>query len=239
VAIFNAVPDDKGRVRTAGLAFGGCDTFVVAVDSIPLGSFTVSDSFHYQMQLDQMKLRVKSRLFLAVAPTTIRQVTISRMYGTNSSFFVVQQDTFQASYAMTDSFDYDLYLVNDSTRDTCFWHKTNPDWGVPKDSIDNPKFSGDRIYNTDVSDSVVHNLYFPAAISCNAIANGTYSVYVRYYDGPASCDSATPKISMELGLQGNRIINFIQYSPPRPLAKGEVWYAGKINFPSFGFTPQL
>jgi hypothetical protein len=224
--VYSAVPL-KGRVHTHNLSFSGSDTFSITADSVLVRRFVIMDSAHFVPAAI-----TENRLFITIAPAAIYK-------SSSGMFFTVQNDTFRVQYEREDSLDWDLFLVNDSTGDTCSWRNQNPDWGEQLTSADNPKFSGDGFtYAYNDPDSSMKVFYIPDQIYAVTMASGTYSVYVRYFDGPASCDSATPVLSIELGLtSGSKIVNFLQSSPVQPLKKGDVWYAGKISIPAFEYAP--
>ncbi|MDD5674860.1 MAG: hypothetical protein PHC61_11890 [Chitinivibrionales bacterium] len=228
---YSAVPE-KGRVRTNPIKLCGLDSFSVVVDSGTLvGTIVIMDSSSVQLAESSDR-----RLYLSVAPTTI---DASGYFP--GGRFIAAGDTFSVEFAAQDPIDWDLYFVNDSSGDTCYWYNPNPDWGTKLSSEDDPQFSGDGYrYGLDNS-GMIERRYEPDNISCMNMADGTYSIYVKYFDGPPDSTAATPQLTVELGWYMNSgiIAGFFQDSPATPLHKGEVWNAGKIKIPQLEYVPNL
>jgi hypothetical protein len=148
-------------------------------------------------------------------------------------------DSFWVSYDRYGPIDWDLYLVDESTGDTCYWHNRNPDWGVENVSDDDPLFVGDS-WGFGYEAEGRGDLFSGDRVSIHDAAQGSYVVYVRYFDGPTDSASAMPRLSIELGMEpdDSMVGRYYQNSPDRPLLKGEVWYAGRVSFPDGRYDPR-
>ena len=234
---YDSLPE-KWRVHTKNFGLNGIDTFFIQQDSTLLQTIRLLDSTY-------VAKKVFNKLHITVAPALISKDAYFNRY------YIVNSDTFGISYNTSAKIDWDIFLVNDSISDTCYWKKPHPDWGQPFSSEDDPKFTGDW-YGQESYDSRTINtaiIYQPDEIQSNNFANGTYSIYVRYFDGPTDSITATPVLSIELGTPlwsgqdlysygiKTQVLHFWQSSPGAPLKKGQVWYAGKIKIPEMKYEP--
>lgn len=221
----------KGRVCTTPVIPSGLDTFTIAVDGYTYSRFLVVSRV--------AKPTPTAEHFLV---TTQRVELQPHEYGSgnfgSSPKVVVGPDTFRLSYEEYSPVDWDLYVVNDSTGDTCYWHNRNPDWGLSGTAHDDPLFTGDNV-STTYTDQTVSDFYLADRIQITSAPAGTFSVYVAYHDGPGDSTTATPELNIELGRvgDGTQIAAFYQNKPDRGLRKGEVWHAGTITLPGRRYDP--
>ncbi|MBD3321328.1 MAG: hypothetical protein GF350_09565 [Chitinivibrionales bacterium] len=218
----------KGRGLTRAVARTGIDTFTIMVDSRIQARFQILDSAH---------IEYANTNFLLI--TTGRSPLVKSQSHTSSYFAVIETDTFWIKDKEYDSIDWDLYLINDSEHDTCKWSNRNPDWGTPGLGVDNPVFSGDSYELNYSCDSAQNIAYLTDQIKATDLAPGTYSIYVRFHDGPGDSLTALPTINIGAGLTSysKQLKNLYSFSPRRPMVRGETWYAGKIIFPDKRYDP--
>jgi hypothetical protein len=125
--------------------------------------------------------------------------------------------------------DWNLYLVNNATNDTCSYANPNPDWDPKDDNGGNPYFVG----NDFRVDTLGHSLFGVNAIYGDLLAPGTYTIMVSCYDSPED-KASLPELMIARGpqdesgyIKGVEILH-----PSRPLVKGDLWVVGVLEMPS-------
>ncbi len=219
----------KGRFVTPTVQSSGCDTFVVAIDDAVVCRLIVVDSYH-------SRGAAINHVLVTTAPIELRPVA-QEGYG-HMPLFSLGRDTFRVQYEQFQQVDFDLFMINDSTGDTCWWRNPHPDWGARKRPDDNPLFEGDEWLST-YHKGELNDRYVSDRITIPDAAEGDYHLYVRFYEGPEDSVRVLPEITIEIGFlpNQNQIIRLYQNRPERPLERGEIWYAGALSFPSGRYTP--
>ncbi|MBD3276219.1 MAG: hypothetical protein GF372_12960 [Candidatus Marinimicrobia bacterium] len=107
--------------------------------------------------------------------------------------------------------DFDLYLINTTIQDTCWYNNPNPDWGLEDVFWDDPRLNWDNT-NQDL------NSYALEQISLDNPAEGTYKIKVQYFDNPVDpAAEITPEIELHIGDESYRYIS------PQSMTRGDLW----------------
>ena len=181
--IYDTIPA-KGRVNTKLLSPSAGDTlFKISVAG--------GDNFIFKC-LKQSTIKPGTYIYITLGDTILHPVTQAYNYVT---FFKINGNLFQVTFPETSSIDWDLYLVNDSTGDTCYWRSPAPDWGVIG-------YSGDDPYYNDVSwyPYGYPEKYANDKITTNSLCDGSYSIYVKYYDGGSNQTGYNPVVNIVMGV---------------------------------------
>ena len=220
-------PIIKGKIRTSPFSLCGQDTFRLVYENDTLIRFMLVDSAHWP-------LLIEKSLLITVSDPVITKYSDKNGYDTR--FFITGTDTMQIIYPLSDFMDWDLFLVNDSTGDTCYWKNRSPDWGIKGKISDDPFFQGDNYPARGFNQTTGFGPYYTDFITCDNLADGTYSILVQYFDG---LGSVIPQLNIQLGTTdyGSHILHFWQSSPEDTLKKGDVWFAGKIKMPEMKYEP--
>jgi hypothetical protein len=205
--IYDSIPA-KGRVYVPGIALNHREMFVLIIRDAAPG-------------------RTGTYLKLAVGDTAVGD----GYYCMNGQDVMIQDSVYCLEFEEYDSVDWDLYLVNESTNDTCWWKNPFPDWGVPDFSDDDPRLWGDNL-KVDTTEVV----YCNEIIRCDFLKDGTYSVYIRYFDGPEGGTGAAPWLNVMLGQDSlNSYVKAYYTIAPITMQKGETMFAGTVKVPEKTF----
>jgi len=217
--IYGDIPE-RGLVVTGELLPAGVDTFEIVVDGILC---------HRHCLLDTAKLClvVASYVHITTGPT---RIIFADYMAASDDHVTIGSRTYAIQYADTERIDWDVYLVNDRSGDTCSWATPTPEWGRAGLEHDNPLFSGDSAVDTAG--------WRPDHIRAADLAPGEYSVLVRYVQGLVD-SAALPQLNIAVGRSRRFpiVCKYYQISAPSPLARGDLWDAGQIMLPQRTFVP--
>lgn len=216
---------DKGKVSMLPLVISDNDTFEIRIQDDLLAEFIIYDTatilFNY--------------VSITTGHETLYQYSdLSQVY---SDYMVLDSIYYQiARTSYYETIDWDLKLVNDSTGDSCCWSNLNPDWGQEGKTDDNPMYSDN---NSSSSYAYLQEGYDYDRIYAYDLPDGTYSIYVQYYRGPADSVTAMPKINIKFKniYTSSHVIQYYTNFPVSGIGVKDIWYAGKISFPQKTFTP--
>lgn len=223
-AIYDSLPP-KGRVRTGLIHFAGNDTLTVILDDKARFIFYRINNLEYS-----------NSHYVILTTGTARLNTCLTGY-CGSHYIKINSTSYSISYNSYEALDWDIYFVNDSTLDTCFWGNPSPDWGKAGNTIDDPSFYGDYVSTSDYTGQT-RTSFRSDEITANRLASGAYSIYVRFFDGPDSVLAALPILNIELGDEDVPLLDqFYQRNPDTLVRRGETWFAGRILLPERIFVP--
>jgi hypothetical protein len=234
-SIIYAGRPSKGRVTTGKCSLTGADTFKIYVDGDSIKSFIVSDPanlknnyihiFTGDVNLTPKPLFAKA-LYVENAGT-VESASYLRYYAFfGNSCYEIMPDNSQVEVV-----DWDIYLVNDTLNDTCYWGNPRPEWGSALTTDDNPFFYGDG--------KAGNYGWYPDEITSHNLPAGRYSVYLKFYESHPDGITATPTLNIALAnhYTNSMLEKFYQLKSPRPMRKGEVWHCGELLFPEKLFAP--
>jgi hypothetical protein len=235
-SIIYAAKPSKGRAKTGFYPLTGLDTFTIFADGDSIGSFVISDP---SLVKDNYVNIFTGKITLTPAPLIDSSMYIPTGvtgYGMSSycnyyTFFGNSCYGIYINSFMLEHVNWDIYLVNDSLNDTCYWGNPQPEWGNTSTTVDNPFFYGGGI----VGDTAWHS---EEIISQN-LPSGTYSICIKYYEAFPDSVPAIPMLNIALGKSASNAMleKFYQLEAPHPMQKNEVWYCGKLRLPEKQFIP--
>jgi hypothetical protein len=209
--VYDTVPI-KGRVVTPDISLSGSDYIVVYVQNI---NFT-------RMRI----VKIDTTMGTGVMIVTGDVIFNDSAYCYGGTKARIGDSVSCIHFEEQGPIDWDLYLVNDSTGDTCYWRNPFPEWGDTLWKNDNPVYQE----YLSLSDS----LFGYDAISCEYLPEGTYSVYVVNFQGAGP---GIPVVNVLMGYDGiNEVFEtFIQKRSGSAINSKDAWFAGKIQVPQRTF----
>jgi hypothetical protein len=223
---------NKGIIRTPYFAVSGNDLINILVDSRLLFATVLRSSGASPDRYNFLFVTTGQPTF---KPYAYRVGPGPPILNTYEHVVMDESDTVIAMIAAAETVDWDIYLVNDSTGDTCSW-KSRPSLTGQGDE---PYFSGDLFghYSRTVTGpstiQILPGTFEPDRIMANNARSRRYDILVQFFDGPSEPDTATPVVYVETVrlIPGKVIEHYTMLSPPSPLRKGETWFAGTVVFP--------
>ena len=207
----------KGQVSTGYYKLTGLDTFIICMPQDTIGRFGIISPYNL-VETDVLVFLGSISYTKVISNNPLQpylQTDSGNIYINNSNF-------------VSDSLDFDLYLINDSLHDTCYWRNFHPDWGDSIIRADNPFYLGDKFDRSPLV-TVLSN---SEAISCDGILPGTYTVAVRFYKKLNFGPAVFPSLIIELGWPLAGRLNSLYAIPmPSSFKEGDFWIAGKILAP--------
>jgi hypothetical protein len=208
----------KGRVETGDICLTGNDFIHIMVDGKSCEQFFIQESLQI----------TGNYVFITTGKTALSALETSTYnYYSDRHYVLIDSTAYWISYAEYDSVDWDLYLINEATGDTCYWANPTPDWGKQNVQQDNPVFQGDEY----IMSGAEEDRYFtPDIISAGDLPGGVYSVWLRFYNAPETITHALPQLNIALGSMETlpELANFCKLSPQQQMEAGGIWFAGKI-----------
>jgi hypothetical protein len=144
-------------------------------------------------------------------------------------------------FLASECIDWDVLLVNTAAHDTCSWRNRNPDWGIAAASIDNPLFRGDEVsmFGPEYWTFTQTRYFGDESIEILELPEGSYTMLVRFADGPVDSTRAMPQLDVRLGTlsaDGRTSAHYV-LKPLETIGVGETWVAGKIDSPAMTVDP--
>jgi len=143
--------------------------------------------------------------------------SIKMYYSPNQTELYLRLHWKTIDYDSVSAGDLDLYLINQTTSDTCWYRNPNPDWGSQGAYSDDPQLF-DRI-NPYGNNDVVEFM------KLDCVPNGDYEIQVHYAQ---NLDSDTVKVLANVELRLNdEVVEYVWSDPPLEL--GERWTAASFS----------
>lgn len=212
----------KGDVSTPYFKLSDADTFLVLIPSDTLGYVCTKS----------IKLSSENRISIC-----FDSIYLSRtMKSSTQNYLVTDSGNVYVSLrnlTFPDSIDFDLYLINDSSHDSCYWRNPGPDWGVADSTYDNPILSGDKYNNTGYSSNTGSE-----SIKCNNLSPGSYTIAVKNYNqGSLNPLRPIPNLIIMVGYSADsyRLRGLFTVVVPTGFKTGDFWVVGKLRIPAVAF----
>jgi hypothetical protein len=239
--LYDAIPK-MGRVTCGPAYLTGSDTIRIIAGECCSRAFILADSVPSEIisggWLSTNKVLLTTSGWTVNTKEYVPESAVTVSFPGNEQIFYLHSTD-------TTSIDYDIYLVNDSLHDTCYWKNPSPRWHRNDSTYSYLKFFGDDWFMTEETpdNDIRRSRYIDDIIVAIGLSNGTYSIFVKYADGPWDSTLVTPSITVLLSYTSYMGIHALppvvhQYRARQPIKKDEFWFAGILRIPAMAFDAQ-